>query len=531
MQPGDGSIYKVGHDYTATFEKKNAIGMWSKKHVTLCGLKFSVADSESAAASQSFELTQITQAENNDPLYLTVRGGNEVVQLRGDRQLVDSWYDLGRTALEQAGKIKPRNPGLPPVDPRFGLKFIEIPVEYRYRFASLENAVLYWFGAVKKYGTPSKITGKYGMEERVVIVSDKALYVTKPNSEVTRCMKLQMLKALCTNLTVKKDGEEAFLIIKMEQPDYDLYVGGPDLEQLVKVLRALFHSLSKGRELPLRNVNAPTDAAVDLQLNRPEGFSMSMVVPTTKLPLKKALDVFAEKHGIRLTTTGTAETIRGSPSTTKIVNGGSSANASFASPNKAEKADTLTRFMLAIGLPNTLKSLKKQLVDFEVLRVMEEDDYINFGISKDEARKIKSHIDDDAFMAKIDAGEAPAGSVLSRSSSGSHTLNSPNANTLNSPNTAPKYAPPVQLQKSGGFDDLDDDLDLRVAVKKPGVALASPSQGAAKPPISFDDLDDIMGGFEKSTSFSMKIALDDDDDLDLPPPKPKPKVVVDVDDI
>ena len=518
-KPGDSVAVHTGY-----LEKKTPLGTWAKKFVTINGQTFTLSETEGGPALQSFEMINVLQAENGDPQLITFKGASEFAVLRGERATVDQWYELCRTTLEAAGKLRPRNVGLPLIDPRFNLKFADVPAEFRVRFTSLETAVIYWFGLVKKYNAPSKLTGKFGTEERVVFVSDKALYVTKPDSELTRCIKVFDMKSLFSNLKTKKPGEEAFLIIKMEAPEYDLYFAHPDVETLIIVLQTLYPILSKGQPLPLHSAMTPTDSGIQLQLSRPEGFKVSMIVPTSKILLKRALDDYAAKNGLQLTPSGAVVKITNPPPAAK--------NEESAVEAKKPETDFLTIFLTAIGLEALVQPLKKQMVDFEVLEVMEEDDYRNFGVLPDQARVIRQKISDDEFIAKLRRGSAPPSSAAAAPAPAPAV---PAPSKLQSNPLAPggtRTSAPAALQnlsvlRAGGkvaitlSDDDNDDLNVGGANPVP----------AKKAPISFADLDlddlDLPGNSNKS--FDMKMALDEDD-LDLPPVKTsstKPEIGLD----
>lgn len=486
-------------DFAGVLEKKNAIGLWTKKFATITGLTLNVADAEGGVPVNSIDLQGITRGgDAGDPLLLVFLGTNGDLQLRGTSQAeADAWYNAAYQALVNAGKARARNVGLPPLDPRNNLRFVDIPPEFLARFANLERAVLYWFAPVKKYGVPNRVTRKCSVEDRIGFCGDKAFYVTKPNSEVTRCIKISAIKGLFTNIGVRDPKDEPFIVFKMTPPDFDLYIGHATCDSLLQCLKSLYSYLNRGQELPVVQVKQAQDPAVQLQLARPAAFEMVMVVPTTKEQLKKALDKFAAKHGITFATTAAAEPTspggsaqKGSGITSPSMQaanagGGSPSQQAQRDPNAVPRTDPLGCFLLKLGLERYYLSLYKNQVDLDVLEVMDDTDLKNFGVNDDRAiATIRAKMADLALMEAVKNEVAAARAGWSKGE--------PSA----LPAATASSAPPTQT---------------------------SPSQAQAqsKPPIILDDSDDDLLPPTKSQS-NFAIVLDSDDDLELPPPKPKP---------
>ena len=514
--------YQVNKDYSGSFEKKGALGMWGKKFGRLQGCKFYLSDNESAAANVTIEVDMVLLAENGDLQCLTIAGKPEPLLLKCESAAkAEEWYHIVWAALEFAGKVKPRDCGLPSADPRNGLPFIDVPPVYRAKFTNLERAVLYWFAPIKKFGLPSAFTKKHQEENRVAFVSTQAFYVTKPDSELTRCMKVSGMSKIFvgTGIDPKLSGDP-WCLIKMELPDYDFLLSSPNVDKLVKVLTALYKQIKKV-DLPVETVAAVSDPKVQLQLERPSGFEMSMVVPSTREKLKKALDDFAAKHGISFTSTGTAvaatggevkkkrsSTIKGQAPVVGAGPAGAGAPAPAAAPaGGGGGADPLFVFLEYCELSKHYQSLKKQMVDLDVLDVMDADDYVNFGITdKAEVTKIRAKLQDKELIESIQAGEKPAAAAPSPSHK--------------DPAAGTKPAP-----KAAAADDIDlSDDDI-------------PAPGAAKKPvIDLDELDDLDIDGPVSSTSAAKFTIDlSDDDLDVGPPPTaaakKPISISDDDDI
>jgi hypothetical protein len=125
--------YDLKKDYKGFLMKKNAMGIWGKKCVTVNGVKITFADSESDAGV-SVDFAGIARAVEGDPLCLAFQSSSESLILKAsDPEQAEYWYSLCYHALVQCGKAKPRNAGLPAVDPRNGLTFMDVPLEFGVR--------------------------------------------------------------------------------------------------------------------------------------------------------------------------------------------------------------------------------------------------------------------------------------------------------------------------------------------------------------------------------------------------------------
>ena len=507
-------------DIKGTLDKKTPFGIWAKKFVKLLGLDFTVSDSEDGAPIFQSKLVQVTRGGDGDPMAITIFGekqGEQIVLKGTDPKITSYWYDTLYTALELAGKVKPRNAGLPARDPRFDLPFAAIPGEYAAQFVSLDNAVIYWFGAITKYGAPGKLSRKPSTEERIVFIGDKCIYVTKPNSEVTRCMHIQQMTGLCTSVGTNQTGDH-FVVFKMAPPEYDLHISGPNMVGLIEVVSAVFKYIHKGvKELPVTSVATAQDPVVKLQLNRPSGFEMTVIRPVTKVQLKTALDNFAKKHGITFEpappvgalafASKAKEEAPPGVQATSSAGQPTATTTSSSQPKMVPKTDAFAVFLTKIGLEDYYFSLSSQGMDLDVLECVDEKDLKNFGL-KDPAHcaLIREKIQDTALIEKVHedvaAAQADAKWTIKKTDD---AVKKPEPAQPAAP--APQPAAPTAPRPPIVFDsDDDDDLDI-----------ALPAKGA------------------EPKRVQMEICLDDsDDDLDLPPappPKKAPIVLDDDDDI
>ena len=506
-----------------TLEKKGKLGMWSSRYVSFNAskLSFAVAESKKGPSVFACNLRGVQTGGEGEHTTLTFFGNNdgEHISLRaGTPAIAGQWYEAIYSALEAAGSVKPRNAGLPKKDPRFGVPFLsKIPQEYVTRFTKLEHAVLYWFQPVKSYLLTSMLSKKPSLEDRISFVSDRALYVTQLDSSVTHCIKIENIQRIFTNVQLTKDGPH-FVVIKL--PEQDIHLQAAHIGRLINALNAIYNYRHEGvKELDIRPSEDALDGAV--KLNVGNEVKMSMIIPTPKPSLKKALDEFAQKHGITF-----EETPSPSPDRTKKKSDSEKkakeADTKSAGPKgrpvgsaALPKTDPMACFLIAIGYPEYYTALRDGGIDIDLLEMMDEDDLSNFGMKDRYLReKVRLLIEDPEIMedARAEAEAAqkgekwdrPARAQLPKSTggevepvtSGTDFISSTSANQdLTSPTGARS---PIQLLDSD-LDDSDDDLLLPPA-KKPSIMLDSD-----------DDLD--LAATASFIKNKQPIILDDDDDI------------------
>lgn len=463
----------------ASVEKRNAIGLWVKKVVVFKDFHLSLADSEEKKSTPSVRFLPTTISRPDESNCVVFGGKNEELQVRFlDSKSAEAFVGSVQAAMSAAAN-KQKAKSLPVIDPRNGLKFVDVPAEFASKFANLEKSVLYWFANVKKFGTPSTFTRKMTIEERVGFCSDKAFYMTKQNSEITRCIKIGKIEKLSTNVDVTGNpNDEFFVNIHMNSPDYDLCFSSPQLESLLHCFEAVFAQIHCGKKLPVARVKSLSD--VDLKLERPSNFSQTMVVPTSKEQLRKALEEFEKKNGIKFTKTGSAEARRSETA--------SVTSQQAPPPEEPSQSDPLGCFLNAVGCGKYFIPLYKQNVDFDILECMDETDLRTYGISSNQdIQAILKGIQDESLMSSVRT-------TVSQARSGWAKM------TPADPRPAAGAVPTSQA---------------------PGETLQQKSSE-----INLDSDDDVL---EVKPQF--QVVLDSDDDLDLPPPHQKIAVILDDDDI
>lgn len=437
-------------EYCCVVEKKNAIGLWGKKFFVFKDLVVCVYDSEKergGSPSLTFSLVSFSKIDD----VLELKGKRESVGLRFEES--ESWSTLFAEALS----VKQRQKGVPVVDPRFGLKIVEIPAEFVSKFSNLDKAVLYWFSPVKKFGSPSKFTGKLSIEDRVSFCGDKAFYVTKSNGEVTRCVKIQKLKAVFTNVGLTSC-EEPFVVLKFSAPEYDVCLSAISIELLVSSLQAIFFAL-EGVQLVVNRCALMSE--IELQLERPSNFSMTMVLPTTKEQLKKALADFGKKHQISFSSEGAAR------AEVRVEEKNGLATPIDSAPSSRIITDPLECFLVAVGCQSRFSQLYGQNVDMDILECMDETDLRTYGVTDPEhIGLILRGLRDEGLMQKVreDVNAARTGWSSPQKLSGT---------------TGPaRIVPQILLDSDDeGAEtrrielDSDDDLDAVIASKRVPVVL------------------------------------------------------------
>lgn len=557
----------MGYDrqqtYGVTLEKKGKLGIWSKKYLSLQGTALSVADSESAQPSQTLQLTNVTMGgEAMDACVIIFQSASEEVHCRaGNPELAYFWYKLVHKALEQAGKIKPLHGGLGRVDPRMNLLFAEVPPQFLSKFLNLERAVLFWFSAIRKLGAPSKISGKFRPEDRVAFLGDKAFYITKTSSEVTRCIKVQNLAKIFSNYK-QASGDDVFIILKMTPPEFDVFFYAPKIPELIGALTVVYKSLVKTKALVVENVATPQDPSIGLQLSRPSDFQMAMVIPNTKEQLKKALDKYLEKHQLpplpppeeeplvmmaqadKGTTStaslqknqGTSHTLPTAKTEGKTAQQSpppqSNDKKTEAAPSVNPETDELGCFLLKLGLMKYFEKLIFQNADMDVLECMDEADFDSFGINvPQDVKLIRSKLADNEFMAAVretcEMNRAKSGKALSKK-----PVEEEKKKTAEEKKPAPvsldespELPPPVKPAAVAEPIILSDDEDLLLEEEEvgPGATKKAAEIALSDDDLDLDDIDDVPPPPERTSQPAAKppapkaaddeIVLDEDEDL------------------
>jgi hypothetical protein len=281
-------------------ERKGALSLWTAKTCDIFK-DGSVAVYDLGADKSSIKrLAVVSHAIGDDPLVLILQSRGEDVTIR-----FSSTEDRVRftEVLQKGLSTRSKILQLPPVDPRNGIPFIDVPQAYVAKFGDLERAVLYWFAPITKYGAPSAFSRSYSTEDRMAFCSDTAFYITKPNSEVTRCLRISLIEEVVTNESA--DSGEPFLGIRMQRPDYDVLLSGPTVDSLLTCILRLYKYSQMGKAIDISHCKSVADVPADkLMLKRPGGYSMKLMVPTQRDKLRKALDEFGKKNNLKFTEEG-----------------------------------------------------------------------------------------------------------------------------------------------------------------------------------------------------------------------------------
>lgn len=488
-------------------ERRNAIGIWSSRFVTLTSemqkVEVGVADKEGQPPTLKIVVTNVARPEPNLITFIS-KTAEELTLKAANNDVADEWYAACRGFLEKSGILEPKNAGLPANDPRNGLKFVDIPGGFIANFSNLERAVLYWFDSIKKFGAVNVLTKRHKIEDRVGFLGDKAFYVTRPNSEITRCIKVEKLACLYTNAGTSSlpQGQDPFLVLKVPHPEYDLCFESAQVLQLVKGLKAVYRQVTRGKDLRVCNVSSYSEAAVALQLERPDAYEMTMVVPSTKKQLRRGLEKYYQQRGLPMPTAQPSpDRPRSSPTPTDG-NGGSSPASVAQKDEEAERVpavpmtDPLGCFLTLVGLPHLYLTLYKQHLDLDLLDCLDETDFKNFGVTEDaDIDTIRSKCSDAEFLSEVHK------TVEDARKGGSWGAKAPAAVavTPTPPNpspVAPSSRPQQQQSMEVTLSDDDDLADLMPASAARGINLDSdddlPVAPASPPPAAAAtiDLDD-----------------------------------------
>lgn len=494
---------------SGTLEKRNAIGLWSTKFVEVdsTGQKLTIADKEGAPPSQTFELTNISRS---DPVTLIFHNKTDEISLRApNHDTSDDWYETIRDLLVDHKIIPHPNYGLPDDDPRNGLPFCEIPPEYHSKFKELKKSILYWFAPVTKYGNINSLTGHRKVEDRVAFLGDKAFYVTRPNSEITRCIKIERLVCLYTNLGSKDlQDKSPFLVLKLDSNgEYDLCFESKNMLPLIRALKVLYryNSNNKARQLKVVTVATYDDSSVDIKLHRPPDFETITVIPSSKLELKKRLTAYYREKGMPMPPIERKpRRIRRVPTSTERhpsmlfvenknavpqSNGAVVAPPSTTStpdahrPTDVPNTDPLGVYLTKLGLSQYYSVLSKQQLEFDMLDCMDETDFRNFGVAnRAHIAIIMEKLADTKLMSEVH-GEVESNRLAANWSFST---------------SVPKII--------NGMIELSDDDDL--PVRRP--SQVSEATLSARPSIVLDDSDDDLQVAPKPPA-KMVINLSDDD--------------------
>jgi hypothetical protein len=206
---------------------------------------------------------------------------------------------------------------------------------------------------------------------------------------------------------------------------------------------------------------------VALQLERPDAYEMTMVVPSTKKQLRRGLEKYYKERGLPMPTAQPVAATQKKPS------GAEGSPASGVTAVEEEEKDVavpmtdpLGCFLTLVRLPELYMTLYKQHLDLDLLDCLDETDFKNFGVSDAvHISTIRSKRADDAFMAEVEKTVEEArkgGNWQLRSAMPATSGSSPVAQTGNMEVTLSDDDDLESLMpaKGGIILDSDDDLPL-----------------------------------------------------------------------
>ncbi|RNC30603.1 hypothetical protein TcCL_Unassigned06878, partial [Trypanosoma cruzi] len=232
---------------------------------------------------------QVMEVKTSDLFTLIVDGSHEDGKedqwtLRmPNRQVFEEWTEVIGNVCAAAGLMQPLNFGLPSIDPRTNLPFAQVPLEYLFKFAVLEKAVIHFFGTVTLV---TSTTGKDNHPARHnLVVGDKAIYIFTQNATILYCSLISHIRR------IYHGPEATFFAVHVKSPAPDIVVKDfSEGAQVAFILARLFH-VTTGKSLSVMPINVPTAEVLvesqQLRLNGDEGYKLHVVSPTTKLRLRQ----------------------------------------------------------------------------------------------------------------------------------------------------------------------------------------------------------------------------------------------------
>ncbi|ORC91521.1 uncharacterized protein TM35_000051170 [Trypanosoma theileri] len=382
------------------------------------------------------------------------------------RQVFEEWNEILWNACAAAGLMEPYNCGLPPVDPRTNVAFAQVPLEYLFKFAVLEKAVIHFFASVTLVTPLVKKDSQPG--QHILVVGDKAIYIFNQGALIMYCSLISHIRK------IHHGADATFFAIQIKSPAPDIVVKDfSEGVQLASILSRLFQ-VTTGKRLNIMPINVPTaELLVDsqqLRLSGDEGYKLKAVPPSTKMRLRQAIDANREATG-------------GVSNENEIQQPQDMGEVAGALDNTdIDSADPLTKLLHRIGLPQYGPTLLSQHVDLDVLQCMDASDLMTFGVTNEShCHKIlnaalNSEMDDlNITNEKLTASTAPAVSTTIPQKSGVGVTLSDDDDDFD------LVIPPP---RQGGVV-LDDDSDEDPLASKPA------ARGAANPAIIIDDDDDL----------------------------------------
>eukprot|EP00759_Apiculatamorpha_spiralis_P030848 PhF_6_TR32416/c0_g1_i1/m.48098 len=151
----------------------------------------------------------------------------------------------------------------PRVDVRSGLRIVSVPPNAHSNFAKLDGALIHSFHFI------TKTNGERKIENRVLIVSDNAVYVCTLDSGITRCILTKQIQSLFIS-----QENNCNLGVKTTLAEYDMYITFPSFKQRDEVIALLVTTtwVFMGCRLPVRKTATDAELFETLELAKPRGW-------------------------------------------------------------------------------------------------------------------------------------------------------------------------------------------------------------------------------------------------------------------
>ena len=299
-----------------------------------------------------------------------------------DQSSYFTWTLGVRASLAAAGLMETVTFGLEERDPRCDLPFVFPQAEHLFRFSILERAIMYVFNSVTYITAASQPPGALPaasassassvatqhLADHVLMLSDKFLYVFRPDADCVRCVSL-------TSVTKIFVGGENFLgVCSSEQ--HDLCVSFASSQSKVVIhdegsagntAQYVASCICKAREISVKDSDisvAKTGPSLESlvaalsQLQEKPGYQLQKHSPTPKVKLRHALDVYEKQTGAKFVYGSTKAPAKVLPKGHEH------------SPDAIDVSDPMAALLLRNGLSKYIVMLQRQRVDLDLLSCM-----------------------------------------------------------------------------------------------------------------------------------------------------------------
>eukprot|EP00756_Hemistasia_phaeocysticola_P029064 Hpha_TRINITY_DN16207_c0_g4::TRINITY_DN16207_c0_g4_i3::g.16402::m.16402 len=158
----------------------------------------------------------------------------------------------------QAYRPQPFRSALPPtpeqltVDPRTGLRLIEVPHDLTNQFRDLDNCVMHFFEKTMKFGRK----GRKKPEKRILIITDNNLFQCMPDGLINRCSFISSVEEILID-----DTNAIGFKMSKNVNDYDMLYQLNTKEQQQEVIHIVttLQRAMKMKEAPVHHLKQPID--------------------------------------------------------------------------------------------------------------------------------------------------------------------------------------------------------------------------------------------------------------------------------